>query len=35
MNAHTLAELAGLRAKFEQDKAKVEELKKSKRFTPY
>ncbi|ORX38331.1 ribosomal RNA-processing protein 7-domain-containing protein [Kockovaella imperatae] len=28
-------ELAGLRAKFEQDKAKVDELKKTKRFTPY
>lgn len=28
-------ELADLRKKFDQDKAKVEELKRSKRFKPY
>jgi len=31
----TNVELADLRLKFDHDKAKVEELKKSKRFKPY
>ena len=30
-----MAELADLRAKFEQDKAKVAEMQRSKRFKPY